>query len=289
MFDTDAQVRPRMRSTFLSACIQRTIAALLLPILLLAGCDQDAMFEKLVPAEEAAAAKDVVAKLAARDFASIEPRLGPNLRNADARAKLEQMAGLIPAEKPKSVRTVGANTMRANSVTTYNLTFEYEYQGGWLLVATLLERRDGKLTLEGLHLVPNRQSLAVANAFTFEGKGPLHYVVFALAIAIPLFVIYALVACARAKIPRRKWLWLLFVAIGFVQFTFNWTTGAWDVHPVAFALLGAAFAKAGPVAPWIFTLAFPLGAVLFFLIRPGFQGEQPAPAKAAGTEGESLR
>lgn len=252
--------------------MQRTLRVLLLFAVLLAGCDQQAMFDKLAPSEEVAVAKDLVAKLAARDFTSIQASFGSALQTPDVRDKLEQVASLFPPEKPKAIRTVGANTMWMNSVATYNLTFEYEFPEKWLVVNTVLERKDGKLTLEGIHVTPTQQSLETLNAFSFEGKGLFHYIVFAAAIAIPVFVLYVLVLCARTKIAKRKWLWLLFVAVGVVQFHFNWTTGAWLVQPVAFSLLGAGFAKVGPVAPWVFTLAFPLGAIVFLYRRRSLKG-----------------
>jgi hypothetical protein len=235
--------------------------------LMLAACDQEAMFEKFVPKEESALAKELIAKLAAGDFAAVESRLDSKLKTPDVRERLQQMARALPRGEPKSVQTVGTNTNTSSAATTYNLTYEYEYQEGWVVANTVLERRDGQVTLQGIHFLPSQQSLATINRFTFEGKGVAHYIVFALAIAIPLFIVYALVVCARTKFPRRKWLWLVFVAVGLVQFQFNWTNGAWGVQPLSFALLGAGFTQSGPVAPYIFTLAFPLGAVIFLAKR----------------------
>lgn len=246
--------------------MRRYIVVALLAVLL-AGCDQEAMFEKFVPKEESTLARELIAKLAAKDFAAVESRLDSSLRTPDVREKLEQIARALPAEEPKSVRTVGINTNTSGAATTYNLTYEYEYPEGWVVANAVLERRDGQVTLQGIHFLPAKQSLAATNRFTFEGKGITHYVVFALAIAIPVFIVYALVVCARAKLPKRKWLWLLFVAVGLVQFQFNWTNGAWGVQPISFALLGAGFTQSGPAAPYIFTLAFPLGAIVFLLKR----------------------
>ncbi|MCW5650054.1 MAG: hypothetical protein KIS62_09930 [Ramlibacter sp.] len=235
--------------------------------LALAGCDQEAMLQRMVPQEEAALAKELVAKIAAKDFTAVDERLASNLRTPEARAQLEQLATLLPPERPKSIRVVGSHTMSKSETTTYDLTFEYEYPQRWLLVNTVLQKRNGKLTLEGIHLTPIAQSLETINRFTFDGKGIPHYLVFVFAIVIPAFVIYALIMCVRTKLPRRKWLWLLFVAFGVVQFKFDWTTGAWAVQPIAFLFLGGGFAKMGPVAPYIFTLAFPLGAIAFMVKR----------------------
>lgn len=245
---------------------------LLIPLfaLVLAACDQEAMFDKFVPKEEAALAKQVISQLAARDYESVEAQLDPSLRAPDLRSKLEEMARQVPSGEPTNIRTVGAHTNSMNSVTSFNLTFEYQYKDSWLLANAVLERRNGKIVVQGIHFTPRTRSLESENAFTLTGKSALHYAVLALAVAIPLLVAYALVACVRTKIPKRKWLWLLFVAVGLVQFQFNWTTGAWGIQPISFALLGAGFSKAGPVAPYIFTLAFPLGALVFLWKRRSF-------------------
>jgi hypothetical protein len=66
---------------------------------------------------------------------------------------------------------------------------------------------------------------------------------------------------------KRKWLWLIFIALGLFQFHLNWTTGAWNLQPLSFLLLGAGFTKAAPAAPLILSVAFPLGAILFLARR----------------------
>ncbi len=225
------------------------------------------MLEKMIPKEEAAMGRKIISQLAARDYASVEGQLSASLRTPDIRGKLEEIARQIPTVEPVAIRTVGSHMNTMNSVTTYALTFEYQYRDTWLIASTVLERRDNSVTLQGVHVVPRNQSLESENGFSLADKSALHYIVVALAIAIPLFVVYALVACIRTKVPRRKWLWLLFVAMGIVQFHFNWTTGAWSIQPLAFSLLGAGFFKSGPVAPYVFILAFPLGALVFLAKR----------------------
>ena len=254
----------------------RAASLLLLLALVPLGCDQRAIFETMIPQQEAAVAREVVARIAAGDLATVEAQLAPELRTPDARFKLQEIARVVPAGEPLDVQTVGAHTVRGPAGTTYNLTLEYRYPESWLIANVVLAASDGGFTLNALHLTPRSQSLEAENAFTFAGKGPMHFVVLALAVLVPLFILFALAMCVRTTLPRRKWLWLAFVAIGLVQFQFNWSTGAWLVRPFAFSILGAGAMKAGPVAPWVITIAFPLGAVLF-LIRRRF-GRHVAPA-----------
>jgi hypothetical protein len=98
------------------------------------------------------------------------------------------------------------------------------------------------------------------------GKTPLHFVVLALAILIPVFVLYALVVCFRSTI-RRKWLWVIFIIFGLMKFRFDWTTGLHDIKPVSIVLFGVGAIQASPYSPWIFELALPVGALVFLALR----------------------
>ena len=244
----------------------RKLMTLLLVFALL-GCDQQALFDKFVPKNEEAVAKEVIAELSAHDYPAVEAKLDKSVQSSEIRGKLEEIATLIPAENPKSVHTIGALTNRINAVTNYSLTFEYEYDEGWVVANVVMRRSGGGLTVTGIHVMPHKQSLEAQNAFSLAGKSWLHYIVFGLAVIVPLFILYAIVVCARTKIAKRKWLWILFIALGFFKLQLNWTTGAWAIQPVYFLLLGAGFTKAAPAAPLFLSVAFPLGAVLFLLKR----------------------
>lgn len=236
-------------------------------VVMLAGCDQQAMFERFIPKGESALAKQLLTSLAAKDYAAIEAQLDPTVAGPSVRSSLEQLAAVFPPEPAKRVTTVGANTFSLDDVTTYNLTFEHEYSRTWLLSNVLLRRRGTQVTVLGLRLSPMTQSLEAQNRFTFAGKGVLHYVVLALAMAIPVFVVGTFVVCARTPLARRKWLWLIFVALGVVQFSLNWTDGDWAIQPLRVSLLGSGYMRSGLYAPIIVNVSFPLGAVLFLLKR----------------------
>ena len=253
----------------------RRLIALLLVFSLL-GCDRVAPFEKFVPKDEEAIAKELIGKLSERDYPAVEAKVDKSLQSSDLRSKLEGIAELIPAGVPKSAHTIGAITNKVNDVADYSLTFEYEYNDAWLVTSVAMRRSGGALAVTGIHVTPRKQSLEIENAFDFTGKGWLQYLVFGLAVAVPLLIIYALVVCARTRIAKRKWLWLLFVAVGIFQLQINWTTGAWGIQPLYFLLLGAGFTKAAAAAPLILSVAFPLGAVLFLLKRRSLEHVESA-------------
>jgi hypothetical protein len=170
----------------------------LIAIFLLTGCDQQALFDKLVPKEEAEFSKRFLSNLATRDFVAAEQSLEPSLLGGDARSRLQKLADLFPSVPPLAIDIVGALTTTSQNREQHNLTFQYRYPDKWLLANVVLVREKGKpLRVAGAHVNPLADSLQNLNRFTFAGKDVAHYVVFLLAIAIPLFVVRGRVCANR--------------------------------------------------------------------------------------------
>ena len=88
----------------------------------------------------------------------------------------------------------------------------------------------------------------------------------ALAVAAPLFSLYALVLCVRTRLRGKKWLWIVAILLGVGALSVNWTTGQWNFQPAYVQLLSAS-ATASPYGPWVISVSVPLGAILFVLRR----------------------
>ena len=245
----------------------RNIAAIILTTLFLSACDQQAALESFVPQVESAEAKKFIALLAARDLAAAEKKIDSSLRDPAMLTKLEEVSAQIPTDEPKSITTIGAHTYKTNSDTQYSLTYDYEYAQSWMVANVVLERKGEVLRVSGVHITPTRQSQKSINEFQLVGKQFTHYLFLALAVLIPAFIVATIVACKRTAIKKGKWSWYVFIALGLVQFSLNWTTGQTNVVPLSFLLLGAGFNQAGPHSPLILTFALPFGALVFWLRR----------------------
>ena len=99
-----------------------------------------------------------------------------------------------------------------------------------------------------------------------------------MAIFIPIFILFAVVQCIRTLMPRRKWLWIIFILVGVTEFQLNWTTGEIGFKLLNVSLLAAGFAKFSPVSPLILKVGVPLGAIIFLLERSRWL--RPPPANA---------
>ena len=240
---------------------------------LVAGCsvsgdEYDKRLQAALPKEELAQAEQVLALLNSKDFDAIKKQMDPRFIGANFDQDIQRVGAMLPDEKPILTKTIGSRTNTFNgTLSQYTLSFEQQFSKSWLLTAVQLQKENGKTQVIGINVEPKTQSLATEHVFTFEGKGALHYLVFALAVLIPLFIVLTLVLCLLTPIAKRKWLWMLFIAVGITNFVFNWSNGAHSFQLLYASILGAGFMKNGPYAPCIISLGFPLGAIIFLLRR----------------------
>lgn len=242
----------------------------LIALVTLTGCDQKAWLEKFIPREEAEFSKSYLALFQARDFEAIEEKIDPTLKSTELRPKLEQIAAIFPAEEPIDIQTVGAQTFTNADITQVNLTFQYAYPGKWLIANVVLLKKGGDTVVTGVNVQPLPDSLENFNRFTFEGKGAIHFAILAFAIIVPLFIVATTILCIKTPIPKRKWLWVVFVLLGFVQVTLNWSDGNLNINPLNIQILGAGF-QTSLYGPLLLSVSLPIGAIVFLLRRKKWQ------------------
>jgi hypothetical protein len=257
----------------------------------LSGCSYRSMLDRLAPSNEVEFARVRLDELRAGRLAQLEQHFDAATSNASMRAELERMTRYYPASAPRSLELIGSNVGQGPGWWTATLSFQYEFPDAWMVANVVLSRKDGSdLVVKGIHLQRIPDSLEHLNAFTFSGKQPVHYLVFATALLMAAFTITTFVVCLRTRGIRRKWLWAILTLAGVAGVTLNWTTGQIGLQLVSVHLFGAGAVASSPYSPWRVTVSFPLGAVLFLAKRKreaaaGAQknpigGEVAAPAKA---------
>jgi len=234
-------------------------------LLLIAGCDRASLMKVMAPPGDVQVATSYITLLRRHKFERIEKDINPEIKTGNIHETLASMASLIPARSPLSVRIVGSNTFQSPTVYRSNITFEYQFSKKWLLVNVAIQKEGGVSTITGFNVRNLPDSLENINRFKLGGKNALQYIVLVGTIVVPLIILCALFLCVRTKRFKRKWLWIIFILIGFGQFAVNWTTGQWNFIPLSFQLFGSG-ATATPFGPWVLSISLPLGAI-WFLIR----------------------
>lgn len=175
------------------------------------------------------------------------------------------------------LRTGGAEY---DHVPVYLSVYDVESGGEFAqLTIAVVPENDACCYTSHASLIPAERRPSTYNDFTLEGKGWVHYLMFALLIFMPVFMIATAVLCFVEKRVSRRWLWIPFILIGFWGVAFNWTTGEVQNDLVNFAqgrlnisfiklhLLGAGFTTAGYFQPWILTIGSPIGAIVYYFQR----------------------
>ena len=235
-------------------------------LLLLAGCSQSALLQKFASPEDQALAKNCFELLQQHRFDELEKAMDPSLQGPELHNALVKMASVVPTEEPTSITLIGAHRRISTESSGGDVTFEYGFSGKWLLVGAAMKQQGGRTTIVGFHVTPQSAAYEEQNKFTLAGKSPVQHAVLALVVILPLFTLYTLVVCIRTKFAGRKWPWILFILFGVGKFAVNWTTGECDLSQ-AYIQLFSASAAAMPPGPWILSISFPLGAVLFLIRR----------------------
>lgn len=178
-------------------------------------------------------AKKYLALFQKRDFDTIEKNIDYYLKDSQLRAKLEQIAMLFPKENPieitlEEVEVVWSTNKKDQQT---ELIFLYKFSEKLLLARIILQKDNDKFIVNGidvraqLHVQPLSGLFKNINRLTFYGKSINHYLIFGLAILLPLVVVVALIVCIKTSMLNRKWLWIIFILLFFAHITIDWTTG----------------------------------------------------------------
>ncbi len=258
-------------------------------LLALAGCSSQSLDDRLAPKKDVAFAERYFAALSSGDQEEVDKAMDPALLTAENRARLDGLVALIPPGSPRSTRLIASNVFVAKGDRTVSLSFEYEYESGWLVWnVVLFHPGDAATWVRGIHLQPNSESQVAVNAFRLRGKSVIHWAVLAAVAACAIFVLWSLAVAARTPIAEKKWLWLMFIAVGLVRLSFNWTTGQWGVMLFGVQLLGSGFFTAGPAAPVFLQTSLPIGAIVFWVKRKRWlavaRSASPSPSRQPSDE-----
>lgn len=252
------------------------------------GC-LGAWLNHLAP-ETVAEAKSQFDFLRDGQFDRFAAALDPSIDRQTLREKLTAMTALIPAGNPESVKTVGAwSECDTRTGCDTEVTLEYQFPGKWVLVQMTLHRVNEKSTITAFHIQRLGDSLEHFNRFTLIGKTPLQYAILLMTLVALAVTLYALVLCIRTPMARRKWLWIIFILIGFGRVDMNWTTGEVS-HKTFHVLLLSSGTFGQPYGPWIFMVGIPLGAILFLIFRDRLRkpANLESPEQTAPPEAETV-
>ena len=234
-------------------------------IVLMGGCKPKSI-EDFADGANAKIATKYIQLLFDENYDAIINDLDPTIKKGKEKDIFSKMRSLIPSSPPSSINLTGYSSHTFYDISNINVTYQYEYQGKWLLINVAFRKLFEKdIEIKGFTITPLSQPLQEINKFTFKGKGYIHYIFLFLCISIPVFIIFSLIVCIRTKFNKpTKWLWIILILIGIGKFSLNWTTGQIGFQFLSIQLLGSGAVSASSYAPWIIMFSLPIGVVLFW-------------------------
>ena len=253
----------------------RRIGLACLAVIVSAGCSRQKWLDAAATSTDAVFARESMALLLQKDIDAITRRMAPELQTQVTADVLAKVLAEVPSGAPDQPLLVGYSSFVSDGVSRSLVSLQYKFPDAYLLAQVQVAFAGAEPAITSLRVQRLPDSLQRLNAFHFAGKSSRHFVVLALAILVPSFIVATLVLCARTPLPKRKWLWMLFVALGVGKISLNWTTGMMGFSPLSLQLLGAGAVAATSYAPWILSVSMPLGAMLFLLRRRLTRAPQP--------------
>jgi len=230
---------------------------------LLAACSGgEGQFRKFATPRADGFARTYIQRALAHDSAGIAAVLSPTLMQQPfvVDSVISTMRYVGPGQVNR-VRLVAANSTYGDGKVGRLIGYELRTdRGSYSLVHVwVLEDPSHRLTIEGARVNSLPASLDELNRFTLSGKGAAQGIVLLMAIASPLFCLYAIVQVLRTPM-RRRWAWVLLAMLAAGGVTIQWGTGEMMWSLIHVQLLGAGYVGAG--AGMALTASFPVGAVM---------------------------
>lgn len=269
-------------------CPCRAVLALLLLPLLVAGCGlvpNDPT--DLVSNEVDDFAQDYIWMVVLGSREQALEQMAPEVRDQETLQALARIRRALGAREPEGTELVGYQSLTQDGHTRRRLTYQAQYGDQWVLTTVVVDQNaQDEYQVAGINFQPLEASLQEIHAFTLGGKTPVHYAFLALGVLFPLLSLWALARCFGSDVDR-KWLWLVFIALGLGKVSINWTTGEVTTQLLSVQLLSAMVSRTGFYGAWTIAISAPVGA-FWFLVR-SWRSESSAasvepPREAATTE-----
>lgn len=252
----------------------------LLWVLLLSGCGVPRSTDQFFGTPEAQFAQSAVRQLASGDVAAVEALLDDRIRQPQVGDEIRRVAAMLPTTEPTHVEPVDWRFFQQASLSeggpstrTTRVAIEYTFASGpstapaarWVVATVTLSGEAGAFRLLGLHVEPLSAPLSELNALSLKGKGALHCVFAALAIASAALCVFAFIRCLRTKGLKRKWLWCLLTLVGVCSISLSWEQGSVSVQLLYLGFFGAGLSRVGWLGPWTMSIMIPIGAIIFLV------------------------
>lgn len=210
---------------------------------------------------------DLLVNIQKKRYKEIEPKFDQSLLKDDSLTEgLDSINKLIPEGDIKTITTVGINyevlTTENYTVEKVSTINEVIYQKSEIVVEMLHYKVGDTIKVLGFRVYPKQEIKDFFKA-GFTNATLSAYITIFFSVFTLILIVTALILCINNDNLSRKWLWIIFVILGFVGFDFNWTTQTFQYSLLSFRIFGVGWFKAGCYSPLILSFSIPVGAIFY--------------------------
>lgn len=250
--------------------LRRVLAAVLVLVLMLAGCGAEEMVD------DSAIRADAEVLLAAfmhDDYDACRAVVDASVADADLEAIFPSIAEELADLGTYEMTAVGWNQKQSADADQVSVQYLVSGEGGkyYLTVAKV----EGQAGLAGFQI-----AAAEEDAEPTKPAGPVHWIFTVVGMAELAFVVWMLIDCARRKM-KRKWLWIPLILLAGVILNFTIRDGGLTFRFNAGLYLTMTSLSTFVAGGFRVSLFIPVGAIVYFLRRRKMTGTEGKAAKAA--------
>ncbi|WED64470.1 hypothetical protein PXH66_19190 [Synoicihabitans lomoniglobus] len=150
----------------------------------------------------------------------------------------------------------------------HDLIYEYHYPDTWVVARVVFEYSATETpNLKIIQVAPRSSSSSWVSMIRPPRFSPSVAIILSLAAVVLGGIVVTFIVCLRTPFKRRKWLWALFILVGFGQILVDTGSGKIGLRLLSIQIGGVSVIANGPGTSWVWAVSFPLGAILFWVRR----------------------
>lgn len=235
------------------------------------GCGQSYdQFQKMVPQAADQFAVEYIHALQKKDLQWADLLINPGVKNEKVMEEIGKISNFLASKDIQSMEMVGFNIVASGpGQVRYNLSYQIQFADNtYALMNVGLDDVNGSKQIFASQVNAIPASINQINSFGLVGKSVYHYLMLLLLVAVVAAILAAEFLCV--KTPLKHWwmnvLWGVIILFGVCTLSINWTNGQLFLTPLSLLPMGIRIGK-NVYAPYVLSAAFPLGAVIFLILR----------------------
>ena len=211
-------------------------------------------------------AQEYLDVIKSKDVKKVSSLLMEDIRSKDLSPIKKLVNDFETLGELKKINIIGYNMSVVERA--YDIAYVAEYEKQNMLIRVNIRKTDDRMFISGFNYNGIDRTYKDIVRFPLWGMPAISYILLFIAMFVVYYSFATLIRCVESDV-KLKWLWAIFIIIGFFSLSVAWEQAAFFSLPkmefklIAVHLLSAGLNKLPVYNPWVITIALPVGAIVF--------------------------